>query len=231
MPTTAHPDSPDPADVPVDPPEGLVRAQLMARTVAEAACDVATPGMTERELATWVETALRSAGATSLWTITNVGFGEGSLRCFPTVPPSDRQLWNIDVGHVDVHPVVDGWWGDCTRTLVVGEHPDYVEARDEIQAIHDAILEAATPGMPARQLWEVYRDALAGTDWRPLDRLGNIGHSIGRNASYTEGYIDRHNTTPMWGAWAVEPFIGNHLYGVKVEDVIWFGPDGCTVIR
>ena len=64
----------------------------------------------------------------------------------------------------------------------------------------------------------------------PLDRLGNIGHSIGRGTSYDLGYIDRFNTTPMWEAWAVEPFFGNHLYGVKLEDVLWFGPEGCTVI-
>jgi Xaa-Pro dipeptidase len=34
----------------------------------------------------------------------------------------------------------------------------------------------------------------------------------------------------MTGAWAVEPFIGNHLYGVKREDVVWFGPTQATVI-
>jgi hypothetical protein len=35
----------------------------------------------------------------------------------------------------------------------------------------------------------------------------------------------------MWGAWAVEPFLGTAGFGVKLEDVVWFGPDGCVVVR
>ena len=79
--------------------------------------------MTEKDLARWAEETLRAGGSTGLWTLVNVGFGEGSLKCFPTEMPGDRMLWNIDCGFIDVHPVVDGWWGDCTRTFVVGEQP------------------------------------------------------------------------------------------------------------
>ena len=35
----------------------------------------------------------------------------------------------------------------------------------------------------------------------------------------------------MWGAWAIEPFIGNDRFGCKLEDIVWFGPDGCIVLR
>jgi len=220
-----------PPGITAQPPPGLVTAQLLARDVAEAAAGAIWPGMTEKDLARWAEETLRAGGSTGLWTMVNVGFGAGSLKCFPTEMPSDRMLWNIDCGYIDVHPVVDGWWGDCTRTFVVGDQPDYVDAKDHIQSIHDTVLAAARPGMPANELWGVFHDLVAGTEWHHLDRLGNIGHSIGQNVSYTLGYIDRHNTTPMWGGWAVEPFIGNHSYGVKVEDVIWFGTEGCTVIR
>ena len=30
----------------------------------------------------------------------------------------------------------------------------------------------------------------------------------------------------MWGAWAIEPFVGNYLAAIKLEDVVWFGSDG-----
>ncbi|MCU1699211.1 MAG: hypothetical protein JWR34_5274 [Mycobacterium sp.] len=213
------------------PPEGLVKAQLLARDVAEAAAGAAWAGMTEKDLARWAEETLRAGGSTGLWTLVNVGFGAGSLKCFPTEMPGDRMLWNIDCGFIDVHPVVDGWWGDCTRTFVVGDQPEYLEAKDEIQTIHETVLAAAYPGMPANELWAAFHDSIAGTGWNHMDRLGNIGHSIGQNVSYTKGYIDRHNTTRMWGGWAVEPFIGNHNYGVKVEDVVWFGSEGCIIIR
>lgn len=229
--TIEIPTSPAPEGLTAAPPEGLVKAQLLARDVAEAAAEVCWPGMTEKELARWAEETLRARGSTGLWTMVNVGFGAGSLKCFPTEMPSDRMLWNLDTGYIDVHPVVDGWWGDCTRTFVIGDQPEYLQAKVDIQAIHDQVLAAAYPGMPANELWAVFNDCIAGTGWNAMDRLGNIGHSIGQNISYTQGYIDKNNTTPMWGGWAVEPFIGNHNYGVKVEDVIWFGTSECTVIR
>lgn len=213
------------------PPPGLVKAQLLARKVADAAAEFAWPGMTELDLARWAEESLRAGGSSGLWTRVNVGFGAGTLMCFPTEAPTDRMLWNVDCGHIDVHPVVDGWWGDCTRTFVIGDQPEYREAQALIQSIHDTVLTATYPGMPACELWQVFDDCIAGSGWTHLDRLGNIGHSIGRSVSYTKGYIDRYNTTPMWEAWAVEPFIGNGKFGVKVEDVVWFGPQGCQVIR
>jgi len=213
------------------PPGGLVSAQRIAVAAAEAAVAHALPGTTEKELARFAEWHARTIGALSFWTPTVVGFGEGSLRCFPTELPSDRPLWNLDVGHVDVHPITaDGWFGDCTRTLTRGGHEPHAEMLSEMQEVHRLVLESARPGIPANELYAVFFEQCEKYGVRPLDRLGNIGHSIGRGTSYDLGYIDARNTTPMWEAWAIEPFFGNHLYGVKLEDVMWFGSDGCAVV-
>lgn len=213
------------------PPEGLVKAQRIAVAAAEAAVAHAMPGMTERELARLAEWHARTIGAAGFWTPTVVGFGEGSLRCFPTEYPTERELWNLDVGHVDVHPVTaDGWWGDCTRTLTRGNHPPHAEMLDEMVEVHRLVLSSARPGIPANELHGVFAEQCQRYGVLPLDRLGNIGHSIGRGTSYDLGYIDKANTTPMWEAWAIEPFFGNHLYGVKLEDVVWFGSESCTVV-
>jgi len=219
-------------DLTPDPPPGLVAAQRVAVGAAEHAIRTAAPGTSERELSLLAEAHARSLGATDFWTITNVGFGVGSLRCFPTEPPTDRTLWSLDVGHVDVHPVTrDGWWGDCTRTLVTGEVPEYVEMQGEMEEAHRLLLDSTRPGMPANELYGLFARDCERYGLLALDRLHNIGHSLGRSTSYDLGYIDRHNTTPMWGAWAIEPFFGNHLYGVKLEDVVWFGSEQCRVVR
>lgn len=213
------------------PPSGLVNAQRIAIAAVEAAVAHALPGVTERELARLTEFHARTLGATTFWTPTVVGFGEGSLRCFPTELPTDRELWNIDVGHVDIGSVTsDGWWGDCTRTLIRGEHPDHKEMFEAMKEVHGRLLASARPGMPANELHGIFAERCQHYGVVPLDRLGNIGHSIGRGTSYDLGYIDKSNTTPMWDAWAIEPFFGNHLYGVKLEDIVWFGSDGCFVI-
>lgn len=49
-----------PRGLTAQPPEGLVKAQLLARDVAEAAESAAWAGMTERDLARWAEEALRA---------------------------------------------------------------------------------------------------------------------------------------------------------------------------
>lgn len=213
-------------------PEGLLRAQRLAIAVAERVAAEAQPGETEAQVAARTDALVRELGGTGTWTPTVVGFGIGTLSCFPTDVPSDRQLWNVDLGTVDVHPVTeDGWWGDCTRTLQRGDNVPQRRALETVERIHADLLDAARPGMRAKELFALFAEALEPTGLLLLDRLQNIGHSLGRETSYDDGYIDADNDTVMTGAWALEPFIGNHLYGVKREDVLWFGPERVTVVR
>jgi Xaa-Pro aminopeptidase len=214
------------------PPDGLVAAQRLAIEIAEQVAAQAQAGRTEISVHTWTDQLVEEHGGTGVWTPTVVGFGAGTLSCFPTDKPSERVLWNIDLGFVDVHPVTaDGWWGDCTRSFMRGDNRGYREALETIRHVHETTLAAARPGMRACDLFAAFHDALEPTGLLLLDRLNNIGHSLGQNTSYDLGYLDPWNETRLWGAWAVEPFIGNHLWGVKLEDVIWFGRERCVVIR
>jgi len=214
-----------------EPPEGLVRAQRLAIRIAEEFARDVEPGETERAVRDRIDRRVTELGGAGVWTPTVVGFGAGTLSCFPTDEPSGRVLWNIDLGTIDVHPVTtDGWWGDCTRTLIRGENVPQRRALDAVESIHAGLLAAARPGMRACDWFAHFQEALAPTGLLLLDRLQNIGHSLSHDSSYDDGYIDAYNETVMTGAWAVEPFIGNHLYGVKREDVVWFGPTRVTVI-
>jgi Xaa-Pro dipeptidase len=222
----------DNAEVAEAPPEGLVRAQWLAIDIAEQTVARAGAGETEAEVMAGAEALLVRRGGVSTWSPTTVGFGEGTLSCFPTYQPGSRPLWDIDLGMIDVHPVtVDGWRGDCTRSFMRGSNPGYAAALEEIRQIHETTLAAARPGMRACDLFASFADALAPSGLVLLDRLNNIGHSLGQGSSYDLGYLDPWNTTRLWGAWAIEPFVGTHLWGVKLEDVVWFGPQGCVVIR
>lgn len=215
-----------------EPPVGLVKAQRLAIKVAETIAYSTSPMEVERDVRDRTDALVLELGGTGVWTPTTVGFGIGTLSCFPTDEPSaQRVLWNLDLGMIDVHPITtDGWWGDCTRSFQVGGNPAQVAALETVERIHQAVLDAARPGIRACDWFAVFRDELDKTEFRLLDRLSNIGHSIDASTSYDGGYIDAWNETVMTGAWAVEPFIGNHLYGVKREDIVWFGPTKCTVI-
>lgn len=214
-----------------EPPAGLVEAQRFAIRVAEASAAQAAAGETERQVRDRTEALVTEWGGDGVWTPTVVGFGIGTLSCFPTDVPSERALWNLDLGMIDVHPVTaEGWWGDCTRTFQRGDNVAQAEALATVERIHATVLAAVRPGMRACDLFAVFNEELGKTPYMLLDRLSNIGHSLDANSSYDDGYIDAWNETVMTGAWAVEPFIGNHLYGVKREDVVWFGATRTTVI-
>ena len=213
-------------------PDGLVHVQTVAREVADAAVRAVRPGMTEIELRDLAEQLLREAGCAEVWSITNVGFGARSTICFPDQPPTDNALGPNDVGHVDLHPIsADGWWGDCTRTFSLGRHPEHERAFAAVRDIHAATLARARAGMPARELFEGANAAIEAAGYRLLDPWSNIGHSLRQGSAYDEKFIDATNDREMWGAWAVEPFLGNDDFGVKVEDVVWFGRDGCVYLR
>ena len=214
------------------PPAGLVEAQQLAISVAETIAEQAVAGQTEAEVRDVAEKLMAQLGGVQVWTPTNVGFGAGTLSCFPTDVAGDRILWNIDLGFVDIHPVTaSGWWGDCTRSFMRGTNPGYEAALDEMTRIHEMTLRSARPGMRACDLFGTFAESLEPSGLLLLDRLNNIGHSLDQGTSYDLGYLDPWNETPLWGAWAVEPFIGNHLWGVKTEDVIWFGGDDVTILR
>lgn len=214
-----------------EPPAGLVEAQRFAIRVAETSAARAAAGETERQVRDRIDALVTEWGGDGVWTPTVVGFGAGTLSCFPTDVPSGRELWNLDLGMIDVHPVTaEGWWGDCTRTFQTGDNVAQAEALATVERIHATVLAAVRPGMRACDLFAVFDEELGKTPYVLLDRLSNIGHSLDANSSYDDGYIDAWNETVMTGAWAVEPFIGNHLYGVKREDVVWFGPTRATVI-
>lgn len=213
-------------------PDGLVAVQRVARECVEAAAGLAEPGMTEIELRDIVERLLAERGCEELWSITNVGFGPRSTICFPDQPPTETALGPNDVGHVDVHPIsVDGWWGDCTRTFQLGSEPERARAFETLRRIHEETLARCTPGMRACDLFNGCFEAIEEAGYRLLDPWSNIGHSLKQGSAYDEKFIDATNERELWGAWAVEPFLGTEDFGVKLEDLVWFGEDGCEVLR
>jgi len=206
--------------------------QTVARRVADEAARAARPGMTEIELRDLAEQLLRDAGCAEVWSITNVGFGARSTICFPDQPPTDNTLGENDVGHVDLHPIsADDRWGDCTRTFTVGTDADHDLAFETVRRIHEETLARCRPGMPARELFKGCLASIEAAGYRLLDPWSNIGHSLRRGSAYDEKFIDATNEREMWGAWAIEPFLGTDRFGVKLEDVVWFGRDSCVVLR
>jgi len=218
-------------DVGFDPPPGLRAVQALARAGAAAGLAAVRPGVSEREVERAVSDRLYQGGAVGIWTITNVGLGENTKVCFPTRPPTDLVAQEQDVLMVDVHPISgDGSWGDCTRCTVIGDYAEARKALADLETLHYETLARCRPGMPANELFGMTSERLTAEGYVLLDLLANIGHSLTAGAAYLHKFIDAGNPTPMWGAWAVEPFASRGDIAVKVEDLVWFGRERCQII-
>ncbi|NDL64039.1 M24 family metallopeptidase [Acerihabitans arboris] len=218
-------------DVAPEAPAGLRRAQQLAKAGAQAGLAAVAPGVTESAVEAAIHDYLRAHGAEGIWTITNVGLGENTKVCFPTQGPGAQAAAARDVLMVDVHPIVhEGFWGDCTRCRVIGDYPEATAALRDLENIHRDTLALCRPGMPASELFGLSQERLGREGFILLDLLGNIGHSLTAGAAYTHGFIDAGNDTPMWGAWAIEPFAQRGDVAVKVEDVVWFGRERCEIL-
>ncbi|QEW23074.1 methionine aminopeptidase (plasmid) [Paracoccaceae bacterium] len=215
-------------DVSIDPPAGLVRAQELARGAAAAGCAAARPGVSEAQIDLAVSRWLAGQGVGDVWTITNVGVGANAHTCFPTQGPGEQVMGDNDLAMIDVHPVTpDGFWGDCTRCAITGDNPAATAGLADLTALYHEVMAGARSGMPAQDLFGAMHDRMRAEGFTLLDTLANIGHSLTPGAAYLHAFIDATNDTPMWGAWAVEPFAERDGAAVKVEDLYWFGRDGC----
>lgn len=218
-------------DVSVMPPPGLVKAQSVAKAAAAAGLAAVKPGMSEKDVELAVSAYLLAHGVENVWTITNVGLGENTRICFPTHPPTDLAAAERDVLMVDVHPITsDGSWGDCTRCAVIGAFPQAAQALSDLEKLHYESLPRCRPGMPASELFGMVHDRLGAEGFVLLDLLANIGHSLTAGGAYLHHFIDAGNATPMWGAWAIEPFAARDGIAVKVEDLVWFGRERCITL-
>lgn len=211
------------------PPPQLLAAQ---RATLQVAADVERrigPGMTERAVAELAEGLLVAQGATGFWTTNEVGAGEGNLVCHPDHPPTDRSIAAVDLVVFDLTPDFGGWPGDVARSVTVGDDAERVALVNDCRRLEQTIIAAIEPGMPASQLFHIADELFAREGVELLDLLANIGHDLGFKAEVT-GYIDRHNDSTMWGAWAIEPHVGRDGIGAKFEDLVWIEKGGVTTL-
>jgi Xaa-Pro aminopeptidase len=145
-----------------------------ARAFAEGCAE---GGMTERELAVEIETALKRAGSGRL--AFPLILGAGADRTASVVPfPGDRRLERGDLVLLDVGGTYGGYCADLSRTACVGLAPTDEQRHllETVLEIYHAMEEALAPGIRADELHAlaVGRARAAGYEMPFL-----VGHNTG----------------------------------------------------
>lgn len=185
-------------------------------------------GMTEKEVAWELEKAVRAHGGDGLGFSTIVGAGENGARPHHTV--TDRPIRAGEPIVIDMGARYEGYSGDLTRTIVVGE-PD-----DQFRRVYDAVLramrhaeEVARPGMTGGALDAAARDVIAEAGYGNAFVHG-LGHGIGLQVHEAPSARREGDDVFAVGmSLTIEPGIYLPDWGgVRIEDLVVFTPTGIT---
>jgi Xaa-Pro aminopeptidase len=187
-------------------------------------------GMTERQVALELEHALRRAGADGLSFDSIVAFGEQAAE--PHHHPTHRVLEEGDVIKMDFAGLYGGYHADMTRTIAFGSPPP------EIRKIHDVVrqaqqtaIDAVRAGATGGQIDAIARGVIDDAGYGSFFTHG-LGHGVGleihEGPNFRRGGED---VVPVGAVMTVEPGVYvPGLGGVRIEDMVEVGEDGCRVI-
>ncbi|MCH8989654.1 MAG: aminopeptidase P family protein [Chloroflexi bacterium] len=193
-------------------------------------CPAITPGMTEREVAWKMESAMRDAGADTISFDTIVAAGPNGAMAHHQ--PTDYVIKQGEPIVIDMGAKVGGYCSDLSRSILVGE-PD-----ETFKKIYDIVLGAQLTaintvkvGMTGEETDSLSRNVIAEAGYGD-----NFGHSLGHGV----GLVIHEN--PRVGprssdilelntVFTVEP--GIYLTGwggIRIEDIVILREDGAATL-
>jgi len=172
------------------------RACKLAANILDEVCSRVTPGITTEDINTWVHAMTLDAGAYpaplnyphELTDPTNPVIRPGGFPksvCTSVnhvvchgIPSSDHVLNDGDIINIDVTAILDGYYGDTSRTVYVGTPSD--EARLVTETARECLQLGIDAVKPGGRLIEVGRAIFNHADARGLGVVRQYtGHGIG----------------------------------------------------
>ena len=187
-------------------------------------------GMTERHVALELEHALRRAGADGLSFESIVAFGEQAAE--PHHHPTHRVLEEGDVIKMDFAGLYGGYHADMTRTISFGAPPPELrKIHDVVRQAQQAAIDAVCAGVTGGAVDAVAREVVDGAGYGAFFTHG-LGHGVGLEIHEGPNFRrDGEDVLPAGAVMTVEPGVYvPGLGGVRIEDMVEVGEDGCRVI-
>lgn len=208
--------------------ECLRRACSFGDSAFEAILAALREGMTELEIATLLEEAMRRAGSDGPSFDTIVAFGPNAAE--PHHRPNDRRLARGDMVKMDFGATFAGYHSDMTRTVAFGSPPN------ELRRIYDLVRAAQESGVAAVRAGARCSEVDAAAR-EPLRAAGyDFGHGTGHGVGLDvhEAPSVRKEAADILApgvAVTVEPGIYlPGIGGVRIEDLVVVRDGGCEIL-
>ncbi|HLN45981.1 MAG TPA: Xaa-Pro peptidase family protein [Candidatus Sulfotelmatobacter sp.] len=206
------------------------RAAEAADKGIEAATAAIKPGITEIEVGTEAEYAMRRAGAMRYGSSTFVDSGPHSIYLHGGT--SRRKIENGDLVVIDVHPVVDMYSSDCARTVVCGQPSS--EQRNLMQLysqIQQSIIQQIKPRWKVGQVTKTFTEAFTSNGYNEQWIPGPV-HGVGLefeewpHPSHYFGHVELEIAEDWTLAIGHSILPVKTVGGVKFEDTIQVTAEG-----
>ena len=177
-------------------------------------------GVTERQLAREMETAMLDAGADDRAFDSIVAFGDHAAE--PHHRPTDHALEAGDVVKLDFGALADGYHADMTRTVAFGEPDARVrEIREVVAAANRAGIDAVRPGASTVEVDAAARSIVAEAGYAEAFPHG-LGHGVGLEI-HEDPFLRWHTGVELETGMVVTIEPGVYipgLGGVRIEDMV-----------
>ncbi len=209
----------------------LKKAAKIADTAFDEVIKLIKPGVKERDIALELQYSMIKQGAEGPSFDFIVASGQRSSM--PHGIASDRKFKKGDYITIDFGCFYQGYPSDITRTVVLGKaSAKQKKIYDIVYRAQTAAVDAAGPGMPARELDKVARDIIMREGYG--DNFGHgLGHGLGLDEIHSNPVASprSQDVLQVGHALTVEPgiYIPN-WGGVRIEDDIVITANGCKVL-
>jgi Xaa-Pro aminopeptidase len=209
--------------------EALRANAAMADRAMEAAFAAVACGVTEREIASVVESAFRGAGADRM------GFaivGAGGNGAFPHHTSGNHALRAGEAVVIDIGGAALGYNSDLTRMAFMGTPgPEYRRIHGIVEDAVAAALEVVRPGKRAHQVDDAARGVITRAGYGP-QFAHRTGHGLGLEI-HEAPYITATNQLVLEEGmcFSIEP--GIYLagqFGVRLEEIVVVTSSGVEIL-
>lgn len=205
--------------------EGIRRSGRLAAKILNATCARAKAGVTTQELNDYAHKLHLEAGAIPA----PLGYGEppfprsictslNDVICHGI--PNDKPLKEGDIMNIDVTCILDGYYGDCSRMVCIGEVSQ--EKRHVVNVAYECLMravQAVGPGVPLNTVGEVIEEYATANHCSVVTQF--IGHGVG--VEFHENpqvlhYANKINIPLAPGmTFTIEPMINAGLPDARVD--------------
>ena len=188
-------------------------------------------GMTEKEVAAFIDGEYKKRGCSGPSFTTIVSFGANAAD--PHHEPDGTVLREGECVLIDMGCVKDRYCSDMTRTFFCGEpDPEFVRVHDLVREANERAESIIRPGVRFSDIDAAARDLIAEAGYGEQFNH-RLGHFIGQT-DHEKGDVSSANAACAVPGmiFSIEP--GVYLpgrFGVRVEDLVLVTEDGCEVLN